>query len=911
MRKSNSPTKDVETTLAWHALPIEKVVSELGSDPTTGLTTEEAQALLTLHGPNVLDTGGGESSLRRLLRQFHDPLVWILIACGAIAGGLGEWIDGGVIFGVVIINALIGYFQETKAAKAIEALSRSMETTARVRRNGTLVSIPATALVPGDIVELAAGDKIPADIRFFASASLRADESVLTGESVPVAKEVAELPAQTSLGDRLNIGYASTLVTYGQGVGIVVGTGSATELGRIRRLLATADDIDTPLTRKLDEFSKVLLYLIAGLAAATFAIGLLRGDKLFDTFIAAVALAVGAIPEGLPAAFTVTLAVGVNRMAQRKAIIRRLPAVETLGSTSVVCSDKTGTLTQNEMTVRYIVCGGERYQVDGVGYAPEGSLRCSGETIQLPEHPALESCLRIGVLCNDSSLAEEGSEWTITGDPTEAAIVVAARKAGLRLEALRAERRALIPFESEYQLMAVLQPHEGDQQILVKGSVEAVSQRCGHVLLHDGQLAAFDADATTADAETMAAQGLRVLAFARKAARNDATTLEMPDIADDLIFCGLMAMIDPPRPEAIQAVHACKQAGIQVKMVTGDHALTATAIARELGIIDANIDASAASLSGVQISATEEQELERLVLERAVFARVSPEQKIQLVRILQKAGHVVAMTGDGVNDAPALQQADIGVAMGKGGTDVARASSDMILTDDNFATIEAAIEEGRGVFDNLTKILAWLMPTNIGIGLIIVAAIAMGTVLPLLPLQVLFINMTTVGILGLVLAMEPREGMVMARPPRAQSAPILTRALSLRIVLVSVLILIAAFGAFQLELSSGGSLPAARMSAMNSVVFIELFYLLNCRTLSVPLHKVPLMGNPWLLFGAAALVALQLAVTYLPLANKILHTAPVSGMSWLVVIASGVITLIIVELVKWREVVALSRAPRP
>jgi ATPase, P-type (transporting), HAD superfamily, subfamily IC len=620
------------------------------------------------------------------------------------------------------------------------------------------------------------------------------------------------LTRDTTLADRVTMAYASTLVTYGQGAGIVVATGDATEVGRISRLIATAHDLQTPLTRKIAHFSRLLLYVILGLAAVTFLIGAFRDQPFLDTLMAAIALAVSAIPEGLPAAVTVTLAIGVTRMARRRAIIRKLPAVETLGSTTVICSDKTGTLTQNQMTVQRIVAGGERYETTGTGYQPDGEIRRNGDPVDLTSHIALAECLRAGLLCNDSELIEKDGRWDVRGDPTEGALITAARKAGIDRQDRLPPRLDAIPFESQHQYMATLHDAGPDQERIVymKGSVEAILSRCDTMLDASGQRVPCDAAAVNRAVDEMAAEGLRVLAFARGCLPPGTDTLRHEDVAGGLTFLGLQGMVDPPRPEAITAVHACQQAGIRVKMITGDHALTAAAIAEQIGI-DGKRKPSV--LTGRDIEQLPDDDFAEAADRTSVFARVTPEQKLRLVKALQSRGHIVAMTGDGVNDAPALKQADIGVAMGLAGTDVAREAADMVLTDDNFATIEAAVEEGRGVFDNLTKIIAWTLPTNVGEGLVILAAILIGSALPVLPVQILWVNMATVAALGMVLAAEGKEPGIMQRPPREPDAPILNNTLIWRTLAVGVLIMIGAFVLFEWELQSGASLAEARTVA--------------------------------------------------------------------------------------------------
>lgn len=909
---TNSVTHEVT---AWHALAAESVIVQLGTDEHKGLTSDEARRRLARCGPNRLTVRRGKSPWVRFLLQFHHPLIYILLAASAIAVLFKEAIDAAIILGVVLINAILGYLQEDKAEKALEALAQTMVTEATVVRDGQVMQIAATELAPGDLVLLQSGDKVPADLRLIRSRELQIAEAALTGESTPVQKDArAEIAATTPVSERLNMAYASTLVTYGQGVGVVVATGDNTEVGRISHLIATAEEMQTPLTRKIADFSRVLLYVILILAGLTFLIGAVRGQPLLETLMAAIALAVSAIPEGLPAAVTVTLAIGVTRMAQRRAIIRKLPAVETLGSTTVICSDKTGTLTQNQMTVQRIVAGGVAYEVTGAGYEPVGEIRRLDKTTldnkATPDKTiedsgpnlALLECLRAGLLCNDSKLIQQEGKWEVVGDPTEGALIVAARKAGMSLldDRLSLPRLDVIPFESEHQYMATLHDSgEGQPRLVyVKGAPEVILQRCTTMLDAAGQSLPLDATAVRCIAEEFAAGGLRVLAFARRALPAHVNRLRREEVASELTFLGLQAMIDPPRPEAIAAVRACQDAGIQVKMITGDHALTAAAIAAQIGL-NGGPESHPAVLTGRDIEATPDEALAEMAERTTVFARVAPEQKLRLVKALQRRRHVVAMTGDGVNDAPALKQADIGIAMGLTGTDVAREAADMVLTDDNFATIEAAVEEGRGVFDNLTKIIAWTLPTNLGEGFVILAAVALGAVLPILPVQILWINMTTVGVLGLVLALENKEPGIMRRPPRDPEAPILTDVLLWRIGIVGLLILLGAFGLFWWEQRNGASLAQARTVAVNVVVMVEVFYLFNCRSLTHSMFHIGLFSNPWLGFGVLGMVWLQLAFTYLPWMNAVLSSAPIGLDAWGRILGVAVFGYLLVEIEKW------------
>ncbi len=887
----------------WHELPEAEVVQLLESDQARGLTEAEVEARLRQFGSNEMTAQKRMSEWMRFLLQFAQPLMYILLLASAVTLILGEYVDSAVIFGVTFVNALVGFFQESKAEKAIEALSKMVLTEATVRRNGDKKRVSSTGLVPGDIVLLQSGDKVPADLRLLLVRSLQVDESALTGESVPVEKHVVALAAGSGLGDRKNLSFAGTLVTYGQAEGVVTATGNHTETGRIAKLIHEAANLSTPLTRKIAEFSRLVLRVIFGLAALTFMVGVARGESAVDMFMAAVALAVGAIPEGLPAAVTITLAIGVSRMAKRRAIIRKLPAVEALGSTTVICSDKTGTLTENQMTVQQVFAGGRFFDVTGSGYEPVGEVLADGRRAALERHEALRETLLAGLLNNDSQVVREGDRLKVEGDPTEAAIIVAAQKSGLVPADTHSAhpRLDVIPFESEHQFMATLHSRaEGQARVIFKkGSVERLLERCSHALRDDGELAPLDIGAVNAAVEQMAAKGLRVLAFARLEVAADHDQLHHDHVREGLTFLGLQGMIDPPRAEAIVSVRKCQEAGIRVKMITGDHALTARSIALQLGLRGGS-DGELIAVTGRELEKVSDADLPDIAERAAVFARVAPEQKLKLVRALQSRGHIVAMTGDGVNDAPALKQADIGVAMGITGTDVAKGAADMLLTDDNFASIEAAVEEGRSVFDNLIKFIIWTLPTNVGEAMILLTAVFLGTALPALPVQLLWINMSTAVLLGLMLVFEPKERDLMQRPPRDPLQPILTRLLLLRTGLVSLLILGGAFGAFLWEQQvRGKSVIEARTTVVNVIVMVECFYLLNCRSLLHSMFFVGLWSNLAVYAGIAAMLGAQLLFTHTALMNRLFHTAPLDAASWLYVFAVGLAAYCIIEFEKW------------
>jgi cation-transporting ATPase F len=899
------PSPTTASDESHHGLPAHEVVLLLESHRHRGLSEAEARERRRTYGPNLLPQADPTGPVVRLLRQLHHPLIYVLLVAGVVTLVLGERVDSAVILGVVVINTIVGFIQESKAEAALDALRAMVHTEARVVRDGQERRVASEELVPGDLVLVEAGDKVPADLRVLRSAELRVDESALTGESMPVAKRDMTLPAATQVADRANMAYSGTLVTGGSGTGITVATGGGTELGEIHRLVGSADPLATPLTRKLTWFSKVLTVLILGLAVMTFGIGLLRGEAAVEMFTAAVALAVAAIPEGLPAVVTITLAIGVARMARRRAVIRRLPAVETLGSTTVVCSDKTGTLTRNEMTVRSVWTPAALFSVTGSGYAAEGELRDPADhPVDARSHAALRWCLVAGAACNDAVLHRRDGRTELVGDPTEGAMRVVAAKAGIVPEELAAElpRIDTVPFSSERRFMATLHARNDGRSrvVLVKGAVERVLALCSSELDADGARRPLHHDAVLRAAESLAGGGLRVLATAYGELPDDKAfggeAFDEEALAGTLVLAGLQAMVDPPREAAAEAVRSCHTAGISVKMITGDHAATATAVAAQLGLLDGRRDGDV--LTGAELADLAPADHPGAVERAAVFARVSPEQKLRLVEALQARDHIVAMTGDGVNDAPALRQADIGVAMGHSGTEVAKEAADMVLTDDDFATIEAAVEEGRGVFDNLTKFIVWVMPTSVGQGLVILAAILAGSVLPILPTQILWINMTTAVALGLMLAFEPQESGTMQRPPRDPRRPLLTGALAFRILLVSALIVGGAWWLFEWELAHGATLPEARTAAVNLVVAIELFYLFSCRSLTRSMWSIGVFGNRWIVVGVTAQVLAQLAITYLPVMNTLFQTAPLDAQAWLRILGLALLASVVVALDK-------------
>lgn len=885
----------------WHQLSPQKISEILEVDFKAGLSAAGIKQRQEKYGLNKLTPQKRINEFMRFMLQFHQPLLYILLAASIITFLLGEIVDSLVIFGVVFINAVVGYLQEAKAEKAIDALGQMVITEATVRREGKKERVASENLVPGDIVLLQSGDKVPADLRLFHVRNLQVDESALTGESVAVEKKAEDLSENTTLADRGNMAFAGTMVTYGQAEGVVCLTGDQTEIGRIATLTLGVVDLSTPLTKKIAHFSKLLLFVILSLAGLTFIVGVARGNEAIEMFMASVALAVGAIPEGLPAAVTITLAIGVSRMAKRRAIIRKLPAVEALGSTTVICSDKTGTLTENKMTVQKIYAGRKIYETASDGNETDGKIRVGGEIVSISSHPALKECLLAGLLCNDSQLVKEGERMIVRGDPMEGALIVSAQKGGLSDTEYvsRFPREDVIPFESEHQYMATLHGGTDGQHVFyMKGSVEKILERCVKELSEKNELEDFNKENVHRIIEETARQGFRVLAFAKGALSKDKIGHE--DVAGGLTFLGLQVMMDPPRREVIESVRKCQAAGIQVKMITGDHVLTAAAIARQIGLKGGQgSNDEHFAMSGKDLEHLSDEDLIIAVERSAVFARVIPEQKLRLVKALQSRGQVVAMTGDGVNDAPALKQADIGVAMGVGGTDVAKGAAHMLLTDDNFSSIEAAVEEGRCIFDNLTKFIVWTLPTNAGEAMILLVAIFMGLPLPALPVQLLWINMVTAIFLGLMLVFEPKEKDLMLRPPRDPKQAILTFDLLMRTGLVVLMMLAGAYWLFLRAIHAENmNLNEARTMVVNLIVVVEIFYLFNCRSLTRSMFSAGMFSNLWVIGGSMAMIGLQLAYSYSPIMNRLFHSAPISLEAWLKITGIAVGIFLIVEFEK-------------
>jgi magnesium-transporting ATPase (P-type) len=882
----------------WHALPLEEVHSHWQSS-RSGLSAAEARARLERYGPNMLVPPEKAGALVRFLRHFHNVLIYILLFAALGTALLGHWVDTGVILAVVLINTLVGFIQEGKAEKALDAIRGMLSPKAAVIRDGHRREIPAEQLVPGDVVLLQGGDRVPADLRLLEARNLRIEEAVLTGESVAVEKAVDPVAEDAPLGDRTCMAFSGTLVAFGRGVGLAAGTGEHTEIGRISTMLGEVESLQTPLVRQVEQFGHWLAVVIVLIAAATFAFGYwVRSYPLDEMFLAAVSLAVSTIPEGLPAIMTIALAIGVQKMARRNAIIRRLPAVETLGSVTVICSDKTGTLTRNEMTVETVVTAKQSYRVTGVGYEPRGGFTVAERDVDPGGEPALMEALLTGMLCNDAVLYERDGHWVMEGDPTEGALLTAGRKAGLdtHLQQERLPRTDVIPFESDHKYMATLHhDHEGHGRILLKGAPERLLSLCDSQ--HAGRtVAPLDRDAWLAHMEAVAARGQRLLAVAVREAPPDQRVLTYRHIEDGgFTLLALYGIIDPPREEAIEAVAQCREAGIRVKMITGDHLVTARAIGEQLGIGNGLV-----ALAGHELEAMDEAALRRAARETDVFARTTPEHKLRLVQALQEEGRIVAMTGDGVNDAPALKRADVGVAMGKKGTEAAKEAAEMVLADDNFASIAHAVEEGRTVYDNIRKAILHMLPTNAGQSLTIMMAILMGLALPLTPVQVLWVNMVTSVTLAMALAFQPADPGVMKRPPRAPDAPLLSGFLLWRIPFVAILLWAGTFGHFVwMEEVIGTSDELARTVAINTLVAGQAFYLLNLRLIYQPVlvgTELFRSGAVWVAIGV--LILLQLAFTYAPVMQALFGTTAISARDWGRILMFGAGIFVIVEVEK-------------
>lgn len=878
---------------SWHAIEAGDALQKLQSDQEKGLNDNEAKERLEKYGKNEIPKGKKRSWWFRLLMQFHNILIYVLIAAAIITALMEHWIDMWVILAVVIINALIGFVQEGKAEKALESIREMLSLEAIVIRDGENKTIEAENLVPGDMVRLKSGDKIPADIRIVQSRDFRVEESPLTGESSAVEKTSEPVDENAIPSDRTSMAFSGTVVTYGKASGVVTATGSNTEIGKINEMISGVEKITTPLLQQIEKFGKWLSIIILGVTAAFFAFGyFFRDYSLNNLFLAAIGLIVASIPEGLPAIMTITLAMGVQRMAKRNAIIRRLPSVETLGAVNVICSDKTGTLTRNEMMARTIITAEKEYHVEGTGYEPEGKFMHNNKEVGPEEEKVLWQLLRTVRTSNNSEIGKDDEgKWKLTGTPTEGATLTMSYKAGLK--DFKPERIDSIPFESDHKYMATLNKVDDDVIIFMTGAPERLLEMCSKQYTADGEQD-IDNDYWEKKMVEVAAKGQRLLAAAFNVTDKNRKELEKDDLESNKVFLGLIGIIDPPREEAIEAIKECKAAGVEVKMITGDHAITAKAIGKEIGIGDGD-----KVITGKELEEKSDDQLREVVKEYDVYARTSPEHKLRLVTALQENGKLVAMTGDGVNDAPALKKANIGIAMGIKGTEVTKDASEMVLADDNFASIVNAIEEGRTVYDNIRKALLFILPTNGAEALVLMSAIVLGIIMPITPAQILWVNMVTAITLALALSFEPMEDKVMERHPRKSDEPILGKLFIWRISFVSILIGGLTLVVFNLMRNSGLDDVAARTIAVNTLVAGQLFYLFNCRSIKSPSLGKDFFNNRYAFIATGALILLQMLFVYAPFMNTFFNTSPIGAAYWLYPLGAGLAVFVLVEIEKW------------
>jgi magnesium-transporting ATPase (P-type) len=879
---------------AWHNISQENALKQLEAD-TSGLSQSEAEARLKQYGANRLPEAAKRSAFMRFLLQFHNILIYVLIGSAVITAALDHWIDTSVILAVVVANAIIGFIQEGKAEKAMDAIRHMLAPHANVIRGGERTNIEGEQLVPGDIVLLEAGDKVPADLRMLTAHGMSVQEAILTGESVPVEKHTKPVAEDALLGDRSCMAFSGTLVTSGQGKGVVVATGGQMEIGRISGLLSEVETLTTPLVQQMGIFAKwltIFILLIAGLLLA-FGYFVVHYD-FTEMFMAVVGLSVAAIPEGLPAVLTITLAIGVQAMAKRNAIVRRLPAIETLGSVSVICTDKTGTLTRNEMMVASILTHQHIFALEGTGYEPKGALKLDENHVSPSEHDVLEELARAATLCNDAALRKHDGVWAVEGDPMEGALLAFSGKmdVDVRKEQAVWTRTDAIPFDAKHRFMATLNhDHERHAYVFVKGAPERILSMCENQRSKGGNTEPLDTAYWNAKAESIAALGQRVLAFAVKSVKPEHTVLEHKDVEGSLTLLGMVGMIDPPRPEAVAAVAECHGAGIRVKMITGDHAKTAAAIGKQIGLQNSD-----KVLTGADLDGLDDAGLRQAVLNCDIFARTSPEHKLRLVMALQSHGMTVAMTGDGVNDAPALKRADAGIAMGQKGSEAAKEAAELVLADDNFASIAAAVREGRTVYDNLKKVISWTLPTNAGEAMTIILALLLGMTLPITPIQILWVNLITAVTLGIALAFEPTEANTMRRPPRPRHEPLLTGELVWHIVLVSTLFLCGVFGIYHYAVDQGYSIDLARTMALNTLVVMEIFHLFFIRNIyGTSLTWDAVKGTKVVWAVVVAITVAQFAITYLPPLQRIFATEAIPFWYGVLIVGIGAALFAIIE----------------
>jgi Ca2+-transporting ATPase len=887
----------------WH-LDVQEAARVLKTDLAAGLSDSEIRTRLAQYGPNQLLEQKGRGPLKIFLEQFEDFIIWVLIGAALVSGFLQEWVDALAIIAIVILNAILGFIQEHRAEKSLLALKKMAAPFSRVVRGGVRASIPAAELVPGDLIDLEAGDHIPADSRLvWHTPNFAVQEASLTGESTPVVKTCLALVEERDvpLAERGNMAYMGTSVVSGKARALVAETGMQTELGKIAGLIQSIEHETTPLQRRLEQFGKWIVYLCFALVAIVFVMGLLRGGKILDMFLTSVSLAVAAIPEGLPAVVTIALALGVQRMIKRHVLIRKLPAVETLGCATVICSDKTGTLTKNEMTVRAVFTLAGFFEVTGTGYEPKGGFVLDGKPADPRRYPDLMACLRQGILCNGAELSEVNGTYKILGDPTEGAILTAAAKADLGKDALTAEFPFLeeLPFDSERKRMTIIRRDGSRDRYIayVKGAPDVLLAHCTRVLENgvERPLKAEDIASIQKTNDHLSGQALRVLGVAFRAFDQKPERIEANEIENGLTFTGLIAMIDPPREEVKAAMVKCRTSGIKTVMITGDHRNTAVAIARELGFYGED----SLALTGEELDRLSDEAFEGEVERTSVYARVSPEHKLRAVRAWRKRGDVVAMTGDGVNDAPAVKEADIGVAMGITGTDVTKEVSDMVITDDNFASIVAAVEEGRGIYENIKKFIHYLLSCNAGEILVMFVASLVGLPVPLLPIQILWVNLVTDGLPALALGMDPVDKNIMDRPPRPPDEAIITRARMKLILAQGVFIAFCSLLAFCFVLLiEKEGIVRARTAALFAMTCSELFQALNCRSQTESLFKLGLFTNVKLLFASMGSLLLQILINYLPLTQRIFKVEALSLFDMVVLLIISSLPLWAMEIAK-------------
>lgn len=887
-------TSPLNNTPSWHHISGDSALREL-STSRDGLSQGEAEIRLVQYGANQLPEAARRSAFMRFLLQFHNILIYVLLGCAVVTATLGHGMDTGVILAVVVANAIIGFIQEGKAEKAMDAIRHMLAPLANVIREGQRISIEGEELVPGDIVLLEAGDKVPADLRMLTAHGMSVQEAILTGESVPVEKHTKPVAENAPLGDRSCMAFSGTLVTSGQGKGVVVATGGSTEIGRISGLLSEVETLTTPLVSQMGVFAKWLTIFILLIAALLLAFGYFVGHHDFaEMFMAVVGLSVAAIPEGLPAVLTITLAIGVQAMARRNAIVRRLPAIETLGSVSVICTDKTGTLTRNEMMVASVLTSQHLFTLEGTGYEPKGALKLENVHVSPPEHAVLEELARTATLCNDAALREHGGAWTVEGDPMEGALLAFAGK--MNIDTCREHaswtRADAIPFDAKHRFMATLNHnHEHHAFVFVKGAPERILGMCHNQHGEDGKTEPLDTRYWNEKMETITSLGQRVLAFAMKPVKPEHMLLEHGDVESALTLLGMVGMIDPPRAEAIAAVAECNGAGIRVKMITGDHAGTAAAIGRQIRLQNPDKVLTGSDLDGMDDAA-----LRQAVQDCDIFARTSPEHKLRLVMALQSQGMTVAMTGDGVNDAPALKRADAGIAMGRKGSEAAKEAADLVLVDDNFASIVAAVREGRTVYDNIKKVISWTLPTSAGEAMTIIVALLFGMTLPVTPIQILWINLITAITLGIALAFEPTEENTMLRPPRPRREPLLSGELVWHITFLSILFLCGVYGIYSYAVERGYSVELARTLAVNTLVVMEIFHLFFIRNIyGTSLTWKAVRGTNVIWMVVIVVTLAQFAITYLPPLQTVFATVPIPFWDGILIIGIGAMLFTIIE----------------